>query len=128
MKVASRVRSRDSKRVAVAFLVVVAGLVLGFVLATWAFLVYPVHIMVLSDPASRGTQIYVDGVHSLTISGKGDVLHLRRGWHVIEARKNGCTSTSVRFRAQDWEQGSTTSFSLSCRRRPGGNVLVLKIE
>jgi len=94
----------------------------------WRFLFMPVHLLVISDGNCIGTELYVDGRRTLRITGKGDVLHFRRGLHMIEARRPGYRSAQAHFEALDWEQGSTTEVYLGCRKTRKGGYLILRIE
>ena len=91
--------------------------------------VYPVHIMVLNEPGCEGAEVLVDGQRRLTITEGGDVLHFKKcGWHTVQVRKQGHQSASVRFRATDWEQGSTTHFYVRCTGVGADRKLTLEIE
>ena len=109
----------------VATLLLMLGvLVLPFI----EFVMYPVHNLVSNEPSCEGAEVFVDGRQRLTITEGGDVLHFKRGWHKVEVRKQGYQAASVRFRATDWEQGSTTSFHVGRSGAGTARKLTLEIE
>lgn len=91
------------------------------------YLLYPVHILVLSDRECRGTRILVDGRPALNVTGKGDVLHFHFGLHSIKAVKEGCKPAATEFDVKDPEQGSTTEIRLTCKRTSQGRMLNLTV-
>jgi hypothetical protein len=122
---------REQSRIPRAIAVGIGTVLLTMVVVAapfWQFLVYPVNILLSSDAQSVGTEIYVDGRRVLTVNGKGDVLHFRRGWHVVEARKPGFRTATARFKAEDSEQASTTTFCLRTQRSKGRTGLRLTVE
>jgi len=111
---------RKVDRVATVLAQLMLGLVLG-VVAIWLWdfgrhRLQPVDVIVRSERACMGSEVYVDGRRRLKISKRLSELSFPFGWHTIEARKPGFLSARARFQAVSEEQVYTTFIELRCGR------------
>jgi len=111
-------------RSAVRISVVLAVIVALIIISLWAYLWYPVRVLLDADPSLSGTQVYVDGNRACVVGGNCDILHFSLGRHTIRAHHPRYGHAYLVYYVRDDEQGSRERLLL---RRKGRN-LVLTVD